>query len=166
VVADFYELYENSVQRWARQQREPLLLARLRARHFGPSRRIAHIAEALHGSCRIWLARVHGRPAAAIIVLKEGNAQYTRGVMDKDLAGPTGANFLLHHLAIEDAERSGCRYYHMGETRPASPLAKFKAHFGARPHHYAEYRVERWPLTRVDLSLRHCFKAAIGFRDA
>jgi hypothetical protein len=62
--------------------------------------------------------------------------------MDREIAGPTRANFLLHSLAIEEACRAGRRYYHMGETDPSSSLARFKAHFGAEAHPYVEYRIE------------------------
>jgi hypothetical protein len=94
--------------------------------------------------CRIWVAWHDERPAAAIIVLAHGvNVSYWRGAMDRDLAGPTRANFLLHSRAIEDACRGGRRYYHMGETDPGSSLARFKAQFGAEAHPYLEYRLER-----------------------
>jgi hypothetical protein len=165
LVDEFHELFEKSIRRWARQQREPLLLSRWRMLRREPARKLQAIARTLGQACRIWLARLGGRPAAAIVVLQGKNAQYIRGAMDKELAGPTGANFLLQRLAIEEAAGSGCRYYHMGETRPGSPLATFKAHFGGVARPYAEYRFERAPITAVQDRLRRLVKASIGFRD-
>jgi hypothetical protein len=86
--------------------------------------------------------------------------------MDKDLAGPSRANDLLHRLAIEDACRAGCRSYHMGESGSSESLAKFKRGFGACAVAYAEYRLERLPLTGMDNRARGLVKRLIGFQDA
>ena len=56
--------------------------------------------------------------------------------MDKELAGPTRANYLLHMLAIKEACDLGCRYYHMGDSGTSKALAHFKTRFGAAPHPY------------------------------
>ena len=111
------------------------------------------------------MAWSHGRPAAAILVLQSGNAHYTRGMMDKSLAGPTRANYLLHSLAIEQACDAGCRHYHMGESGSSRSLAQFKTRFGARPRPYAEYHLERLPITTLDRHARAVVKRVIGFRD-
>ena len=86
--------------------------------------------------------------------------------MNKELAGPTRANYLLHRLAIEDACAAGCRCYHMGESGTSKPLAQFKTRFGALPYPYAEYHLETMPLTAVDQALRSAVKRAIRFTDA
>ncbi len=86
--------------------------------------------------------------------------------MDQDLAGPTLANYLLHKMAIEEACQAGCRYYHMGETGTSRPLAQFKTHFGAHEIPYAEYRLERLPISKLDRGLRTIVKGVIGFQDA
>ena len=86
--------------------------------------------------------------------------------MDRELAAPTRANFLLHRLAIEDACVSGCRAYHMGESGTSSGLARFKEEFGAVPHRYAEYQLERLPLTAADRTIRSGAKRVVGFREA
>ncbi len=161
----FYELYKKSISRWAAQQREPLALSRWRAQLRDPRRKLEAIARQMATRCHTWVARYGDQPAAAIIVLQEYNAQYIRGAMDKDIAGKTGANFLLHYKAIEDACRAGCRYYHMGASRAGSPLAHFKAHFGAELLDYEEYRHERLPVTKADQWLRTVAKTLIGFRD-
>lgn len=166
LVPVFYDLFRRSVDRWARQQHEPLRLARWRAQRRDPLRKFQLVAERLGEACRIWVAWLDGRPAAAILVLQGANASYTRGAMDKELAGPARANHLLHRLAIEDACRAGCRHYHMGESGSSASLAQFKSRFGAAPHRYAEYHLERLPITSLDDRLRRLVKRLIGFKDA
>ncbi len=165
LVPVYYDLFRRSVDRWAYQQHEPLLLARWRSQQRDPLRKFQLIARALGEACRIWIAWVNGQPAAAILVLQGANAHYTRGAMDKALAGPTRANDLLHRLAIEEACRAGCRYYHMGESGASASLANFKSRFGAIAHPYAEYRLERLPITSIDDRLRRLVKRLIGFKD-
>ncbi|MDQ6804931.1 MAG: GNAT family N-acetyltransferase [Actinomycetota bacterium] len=165
LVPDFYELFERSLERWGRQQREPAALARWRGHRRDSKRKFEIMAQTLGGCCRIWLASKEGRPVAAILVLQGANAHYTRGAMEKDLAGPTRANYLLHRLAIEDACKAGCRSYHMGESGSSASLAQFKTRFGARAHPYAEYHLERLPLTAIDRAARSVVKSATGFRD-
>ncbi len=116
-------------------------------------------------ACRIWVAWHNGQPAAAILVLQGSNASYIRGMMDKELAGPTRANYLLHRLAIEEACEAGCRYYDMGESGSSTSLAQFKTRFGARPCPYAEYHIERLPITSLHRHARGAIKRMIGFRD-
>jgi lipid II:glycine glycyltransferase (peptidoglycan interpeptide bridge formation enzyme) len=166
LVPVYYGLYERSLERWADTLHEPLWLARLRARRRDPQRKIEALARALGASARVWVASLDGRPAAAILVLQGANAHYTRGAMDRELAAPTRANQLLHRLAIEDACRAGCRAYHMGESGTSSGLARFKEGFGARPYPYAEYHLERLPITATDRYVRSAVKRAIGFREA
>jgi hypothetical protein len=131
------ELYQRAIPRWAAQDGLSLPLAiasRLRAQLREPARKYAVVGARLGSRCVVWLARVGGRPAAAIVVLHQGrNAAYWRGAMDKPVAAPVAANDLLHRLAIEDACRLGCRRYSMGETASGSSLARFKETFGAVP---------------------------------
>src|SRR5919199_995105 len=166
LVPVFYDLFRLSIDRWARQQHEPRPLARWRGRRRDPLRKFQLVAQALGAACRLWVAWRDGWPAAAILVLQGANASYTRGVMDKELAGPTQANVLLHRLAIEEACRAGCRSYHMGESGPSASLAQFKRRFGANAYRYNEYRLERLPITSVDAHLRGLVKRFIGFKDA
>lgn len=161
----FHELFERSLERWAAQQHEPARLALWRGRRRDPIGKFRSLASAVADGLRIWVAWQDGRPAAAIVVLQGANAHYTRGAMDKDLAGPTRANYLLHRLAIEEACGAGCRHYHMGETGGSESLAQFKTRFGARPYPYAEYHLERFGLTALDRGARRVIKRVIGFRD-
>jgi hypothetical protein len=166
LVPAFYELFQRSIERWAKQQHEPLALARWRARRRDPIEKFQIIAQELGSACKIWMAWVDSQPAAAILVLQDANAHYTRGVMDIDLAGPTRANYLLQKLAIEAACAAGCRYYHMGESGASDSLAHFKERFGAVPVSYAEYVIERLPITAMGASTRRLVKNMIGFKDA
>ncbi len=166
LVPIFYDLFSRSLDRWGKQQHEPLWLARWRGQQRDPLRKFQVLAKTLGDAFRIWVAWANGQPAATILVLQGANASYTRGAMDKELAGPTRANYLLHQLAIEEACRAGCRYYHMGETGASAALAQFKTRFGATAYAYAEYRLERLPITNADRKLRDLVKRLIGFKDA
>jgi hypothetical protein len=165
LVPVLYDLFDRSLERWARQQHEPRALARWRGHSRDPRAKFALIARALGEACRIWVAWRDGRPAAAIVVMQGTNANYTRGMMDKEVAGPARANYLLHRLAIEEACEAGCRYYNMGESGSSPSLAQFKTRFGAVPRPYAEYHVERLPITSLDRRARGVVKRLIGFRD-
>jgi hypothetical protein len=165
LVPVLYELYERSLDRWAHQHGEPRALARWRGHRADPRKKFELMAQALGDSCRIWVAWRDGRPAAAILVLQGMNATYSRGMMDKELAGPVRANHLLHRLAIEEACTAGCRYYHMGESAFSASLMQFKGTFGARACAHAEYHVEQVPITALDRQARSLIKRAIGFRE-
>lgn len=165
LVPVFHELFMQSVERWARRQHEPLVLARWRARRRDSLEKLAALVTDLGDASRLWVARVGGRPAAAILVLQGTNAHYTRGVMDEALAGPARANYLLHRVAIEEACASGCRMYHMGESGDSRSLAQFKEALGARPRQYAEYVAEALPLTAIDRGVRTAAKRVLRFRD-
>jgi hypothetical protein len=165
LVPVLYELFERSLERWADQQHEPRALARWRGRRRDPRRKLELMAQVLGDACRIWVAWANGQAAAAILVLQGANAHYTRGMMEKSLAGPTCANHLLQKLAIEEACDAGCRHYHMGESGSAASLAMFKTQFGARPYPHAEYHLERLPITALDRQARRVVKRIVGFRD-
>lgn len=162
----FHGLLRLSFDRWARAQNEPLALARWRGGRRDPVTKFGHMARAMGNSMRLWVAWKDGAPVASILVLLGVNASYTRGAMNKELAGPTAANDLLHWLAIQDACEAGCRHYHMGESGSSGTLSRYKEKFGARPVDYSEYRIERVPLTRADELTRHLVKRALRFRDA
>jgi hypothetical protein len=166
LVPIFDALYRSSVARWARQQHEPQRLARWRAERRDPRRKFEIVARRLGRACRIGVARRDGEPAAAMIVLEHGeHCTYWRGAMDRELAAGTGANELLHVMAIEHACLSGCRWYHMGESAPGSSLARFKRGFGAEERYAVGYRFERLPLTAAQELARRGAKTLIRFRD-
>jgi hypothetical protein len=164
-VAAFYGLFDRQLDRWGAGQHEPLWLARYRGHRRDPVRKFHLLAQALGDAFGIWVASLDGRPIATTLVLRGINAHYTRGAMDAEVAGPTRANYLLHARAIRDACEMGCRHYHFGETGSSTSLAFFKSRFGAEGIPYAEYRLERLPLTTVDQRLRAAVKRVIGFTD-
>lgn len=162
----FHQLLRQSFDRWAAQQHEPRALARYRGWRRDPLPKFEAIAKHLGAACQVWVAWHEGRPAATALVLVGANAHDTRGAMDKAVAGPVGAATLLQVRAIEAACAAGCRTYQLGESGDAEGLDHYKGRFGAVGHPYAEYRLERLPLTAADRLLRTAVKRVIGFRDA
>lgn len=162
----FDALYRISVTRWAAAQHEPERLAQLRGRLRDPRRKFELVARRLGPACRTWVARRSGEPVAAIIVLAHGeHSTYWRGAMNRELAAGTGANELLHRLAIEDACAAGRRWYHLGETAAGSSLARFKRGLGAVEVQHGGYHFERLPLTAADAFARRQVKRALRFQD-
>lgn len=147
LVDEFHALYMQSVERWAKLRGEPRALALWRAGRRMSLRGLRRKVELLGETCHIWVARVGGTSAAAIVVLQDANAHYTLGAMDQEIAGPVRASFMLQKLAIEQACEAGCRHYFMGNTGNSESLARFKEHFGAVACPFFEYRIERLPLT-------------------
>lgn len=166
LVPEFYQLFEQSIVRWAARQHEPLALARWRRKRAFPRERLETVAERLGPSCTIWMARCAGEPAAAIVVVRHGlHAKYWHGAMNRDLAHPVRANNLLHRLAIEDACAAGCRWYDLGGSRQGASLAVFKEALGAEPLRSPRYYRERLPVSVVDRSVRTALKRVIRFQE-
>jgi len=164
LVPEFYQLLEQAAARWARMQHEPYWLAIRRLKHRDPREKFEAIGRLLRERCRVWLARVEGRSAAAIVVIQGVNAYYFRGAMDEELA-KYRASDLIQRLAIEDACRAGCRYYYMGDSGWSVSLAQFKERFGAQAYPYSEYRLERLPLSRTEREIKQVIKRMIRFKD-
>ncbi len=160
----FYSLYRLSIDRWARQTGIPLHLARIREQRLESLRKYQIVAERLGQACRMYVAWWNGRAVATSIVLvHESHASYWRGAMDKDLAAPSQANFLLQQRAIEDACNAGCRYYHMGESGSSASLAHYKEAFGAEVAHCPEYHLERIPIIRLAEPVRRAVLEALAW---
>ena len=165
LVPEFYRLLEQAAARWARLQHEPYWLAIRRLKHRDPLEKFEAIGRLLGERCRIWLARVDGQPAAAIVVIQGSNAYYFRGAMDEEMA-KYRASDLIQRIAIEDACRAGCRYYYMGDSGWSASLAQFKERFGAQAYPYSEYRLERLPLSRTGREIKKVIKRVIRFKDS
>ncbi len=161
----FYGMLLQSFDRWAARQHEPKWMTRLRGTRRDPIGKFEVIASHLGSAYRLYVARHEGRPAAAVLVVLGANAQYLWGAMDAEVGGRTNANDLLHWTAIQDACAAGCATYHMGESAEGSTLARYKEKLGGHPVPYADYSIERLPVTRMDRALRGVVKRAIGFRD-
>jgi hypothetical protein len=142
------ELVLLSTQRWATRNDQPVWLLRMRIRRNNPANRWPEIMKHMGGGVAIWLARYRGEPAAALVILRGPNDHYMRGAMRKEVAGPTGANKLLHWLAIQEACQRGARWYQMGQSGfEGDPVAFFKESLGARAHPFPEFQLERLPIT-------------------
>lgn len=165
LVPAFYDLFQMSLDRWACKQNEPKWLARWRGRRRDPMDKFIEMSNRLNGECRWYAARAEGQLIAVGLVLLGKNAHYTRCVMNRDLA-TNGASYLLQCTILADACKAGCNWYHLGESGNSESLSTFKEHFGAVPHAYAEYRIERVPMTRMDGAARNAVKKLIGFKDA
>ncbi|MGV9498482.1 GNAT family N-acetyltransferase [Streptomyces sp. NPDC003642] len=167
LVPAFQYLYDQSIERWAGQQHEPLALARWRRRREFPGERLAVVAARFGADCAIWMAWRSGEPVASIVVLRHGpHAKFWRAAMNRELAHPVRATPLLNRLAIEEACEKGCRSYDMGESTPDSSLAHFKAGFGAVAHSSPRYSRERLPVSAAERGLRTAVKRVIRFQDA
>lgn len=159
-------LYMPSIDRWAERQREPKVLARLRAGRRDPLRKVQMIGNRLGREFRLYLASVDGVPAAGCVVLwGPHNAHYILGAMDYRVAKESAAAYAVQWAAIRDACSDGFRWYQMGESGQNASLSQFKQSFRAQPIDYAEYRIERLPLLAADRFVRSAAKRAIGFED-
>ncbi|HET6503273.1 MAG TPA: GNAT family N-acetyltransferase [Amycolatopsis sp.] len=163
LVPELYRLMALAARRWARRQHEPLWLTIRRLRYRDPPRKFEAIGRFLGERFRVYLARVGGRPVAAVALLQGTNAYYFRGALDERHSG--NANYLLHCRAIQAACAGGCRYYYLGDSGWSAGLAQFKEAFGARACDYPEYRFERFPVSKVEHEVKQIVKRAIGFRD-
>ena len=161
----YQALFEKSLARWAEASGEPYRMAMWRGRRRDPIDKWRAIAEHLGERFRLWMAWKDARPAAATIVLLGNTAHDTRGVMDKEVAAKARASDLLQWTAMRDAIAWGCSAYHQGETGSSESLAAFKERMGGRPFDYAEYRLERLPVTRLDALARAAVKRVVGFRE-
>ncbi|AXV04809.1 hypothetical protein DVS28_a0101 [Euzebya pacifica] len=150
----FLLLLRTSVTRWARRDGEVPAVAHLRRSIRDPRRRLQRLRDAIGPSFRLYLASLGDRTVSGALVLQGTNAHYTRGAMDIDAVGNSGATHLLQATAIEAAARAGCAHYHMGDSAAGSGLEAFKRGLGAVPVPYASYRLERLPLSRLEAVAR------------
>jgi hypothetical protein len=166
LIGEFHALLRQSFERWGKRQNEPRFMSRWRGLRRDPQSKFQTIARTVEANFHLWVARIDGKPAAAVLVLQDHEAHWTRAAMDAELVGHTYANYLLQCNAIKFACDAGCRHYHMGESGESKSIAEFKSHFGSELHPYAEYRYEHVPITRIDTAARSLVKRVIGFRDA
>lgn len=162
----YYAMYEDSIQRWARKQHEPLELALWRAGRRDPIAKLERITDALGEACRIGVASINGQAVSSILVLEGQNANCIRSAMYADLIGNSGAGELLHKHAIEHAIKAGCGVYHLGESGNSTSLSRYKEKLGAVAYDYGDYRLETIPNIRMERAAKHIVKALIGFKDA
>lgn len=162
---EYYRLFLLSVDRWAEQQHEPRTLARARARRRDPMHKLQAMARHLGTRFVVTLAYLGDVPVAGAITLFGQTAHDTRSAMDRDQIGSTGAGDLVQWTTIKMACDLACTAYHLGESGRSTALSQFKEKFGARPHDYAELRLDRLPWSRSDAAVRAIVKRIVGFRD-
>lgn len=162
----FDVLYRMSVDRWAKTRRHPLVIARLLASRREPFSKFRIVSDLLGEACEVHIAWLDGKPLAGTVVLTHGAvATYWRGAMDIERAAGTGANELLHRVAIEAACRRGCLQYDMQRSASQS-LGRFKSKFGAQPTTFLEYRFENIPVTVLDRRARGLAKRMLRMPKA
>jgi hypothetical protein len=159
----YHQLWLLSVDRWAKRQGEPLVLARRRAVLRDPPTRMAALAQHLGEDLRIWVAYADGLPVAANVLVMGRSAHATRAASDTERA-PAGIAQYLDWLGVQESSARGCSWLHLGESGTSSSLAFYKEGLGAVAHDYAELRFERLPVTGADALARRTVKKLIGFR--
>jgi hypothetical protein len=143
-----------------------LALCRYRNHRANSRAKLTTVARMLGDRCAVWTAWVDGRPAAASIVLHNGrHLTGWKSAADIREFGSTGAVDLVKTAIIADACADGAAVYDLGEARPGSNLAKFKAAYGAREHAVRVVERERLPLRRAEGLARTTVKRAVRFRD-
>ena len=165
LIRTYYGLHLNSVERWAAQQHEPLPLAKLRAEHRDGLKKWLTIGRVLGPQCEVSVARLDGVAIGAAIVLVGPNGHETRSAFDRARSTGSDPTYLLTWLGIVEAVKRGAEWYHLGETGTSTRLADFKERFAAVGYDYADYRLERFPVTRADRFARDIVKRAIRFKD-
>lgn len=166
VVGVFAELNGRSVDRWAHQRGQPLWLARLVERRRNRVDQLATALTVLGPMVQGWTAHLHGEPVAVNVVVRVGHqAHGWMNAMDRDLSRRTQAGALLQSLAIEDACRSGARWFQFGESDPGSGVGAFKERFGAAPVSYSALRFERLPVTATERRARALLDRAVAARN-
>lgn len=160
----FYEIYLAWVERWVEQSSLPPRLARRRALLEEPRRKFEIVAAMLGGQCRTFIASHGGRPVAASITLVHGqHAIGWRSYSIRELAAPVEANTLTQVRAIEDACRSGCRFFDLGQSGGLPSLEHFKRKLGGVPHPIVDLRVEPPAITQLVMARDRAESTARSF---
>jgi hypothetical protein len=154
----FYDIYMRWCEGRGRKRNIPASVARLAGRRREPFWKFANGAQAMGDAFKVYVASRGARPVAASILLIAANsAAYWRGVSDMEFSGPVAANDFLQKHMIEQACKSGCSYYHMGESGGVASLMQFKESYGARAHHYSEFVCERLPILAALRSVERAY---------
>jgi hypothetical protein len=137
----FYRLYKKSAMRWTRAADRPRTVGLIQQR----------VTERLH-----LLTALSG---ALSPVLRDGaHSLNFRAAMDRELAGPSHANALLHHCAIDEATAESARSYSFGDSDVGSSLAAYDASYGARPVTWSSYHWEHFPVAAASSAVREAYR--------
>jgi hypothetical protein len=147
-----------------------------------PIPRLAHAVDLQGGAdelhARLWESRRRGikkaKPPASRYVctpavggnvaLGDWNHHATRGALN-ETGMHSGVRYLLDWVAIQEACADGSHWRQMGESGFNEKLGASKERFGTTTFDCAGYRLERLPITSVDVAARWLGKEFIGFKD-
>lgn len=162
---DFYRLYASSAgQRahqhhtsarlgpWHRNQPSPLGALQAMARHLGPAFVIA-------------LAQVDRKPIYGAIMLLGRTAQVIRRAEAVDHASSGAVPTLVYRELLRLACAEGSARCHLGDVGSSPMLTQLADDLGAKPYDAAEYRVERFPVTRLARAARRLVGRAADSHD-
>jgi lipid II:glycine glycyltransferase (peptidoglycan interpeptide bridge formation enzyme) len=156
----FNQLYQRSVDAWARDHFLPTPIAHPLIERRHDHAKLEMVARRLGDACRVWIAWKDGEPLSGIVVHSSGSAAtYWKGATDKAKVRALGATDLLHSRAMQAACGEGRSRYDLGRSGLAS-LTQFKLSLGARRVEYFSYQLERLPLTATQEWVRTGLKRA------
>jgi hypothetical protein len=150
LVPVFHDIYRGWVERWIPRSGLPPVLARRMALREEPLHKFETVAAEIGEDCRVFVAWHRGRPVAAGITLVHGqHAIGWRSYSIKELAAPVSANIFNQVACIEDASRSGCRWFDLGQSGGVASLQDYKSSLGASPRSVVDLRIEPAGLARL-----------------
>ena len=139
----YYGLLVASARRWGRANP---------GKHWTVFESIQHNSEP--GSVLLWLARVHGQPAAGLLCFYgKGEVFAWSAALDEQYVG-TRANYLLHWRAIADAATRGFETFNLGANERLEGVRWFKEGFGAKASTYPAYVVATMPYSAAVLGFQ------------
>lgn len=148
LVPVFHDLYLAWVERWIPRPGLPPAVARRVALRQESRAKFEIVASRIGADCRVFIAWHDGRPVAGCITLVHGaHAIGWRSYSIKELAAPVAANTAAQVAGLEDACRSGCRWFDFGQSGGVGNLQSFKHSLGATPRAVVDLRIEPPALT-------------------
>lgn len=146
----FSDIYRAAVERWIPRSGLPPAVARRAAMRQEPLHKFTTVAAGLGDACRVFVAWHHGRPVAATITLVHGqHAVGWRSYSIEELAAPVSGHLLTLVSGLEDAGRSGCRWFDLGQSGGPAGLQRLPSSLGASPRSVIDLRIEPAGLDRL-----------------
>lgn len=162
LLPEFFALAYKERREWAVRQNEPQWLAQIRYGMYESESKWRRIARYMGDRLRVTIAWHGDKPAAAGVVVMNGNAHGMRAAMDPEIR-KVGASHLLNMVVLEEACAAGARWMNLGES--ATPGGSdFKSSFGAEAVTALELSFERLPFSKSAILARETVKKVIGFR--
>ena len=146
----FHDIYRAWAERWIPRSGLPPVLARRSALRQEPLQKFETVAAGMGDACRVFVAWHRGRPVAAAITLVFGeHAIGWRSYSITELAAPVSANVLTQVAGLEDACRSGCRWFDLGQSGGFDSLHHYTSSLSASPRSVVDLRIEPAGLARL-----------------